>query len=279
MRGLLASTTGRERLCKVAHAHFWKERNYRSNGCSTFRNCVSGLYLRLCRGGLLLARKQGGITDGRGREEARNPPEKPPRQERGVWFRFNAKADFPNQMEVVRWLRNDPRYRVVTIEHNRDHYDEEEDGKEITLGDGTKVTVHAGEVKPLHTHGIVRLGSKITAASLVKRFGGYLHFELLHDPAEAAAYMLHRTFNSQHKVQYEYTELLDDVALWDELQDAQRQDDVLAVVRKVSSYRDDKGAISVERMLEDGDTVSLRSLIAHSYFYKSFVDKSNKKEG
>lgn len=211
-------------------------------------------------------------------EKTRNPPEKPPRQERGVWFRFTAKAEFTDQMDVVRWLRKDPRYRVVTILHNRDVYDESEDGKEVTKPDGTKVTAHAGEPKPLHYHGIVRIGSKITASSLCKRFGGYLHFDLCHDPAEVAAYMLHRTFNSQHKHQYEYTDLLDDVALWDELQDAQRQDDVLAVVRKVSSYRDDRGAISVERMLEDGDAVSLRALIAHSYFYKSFVDKSNKKE-
>lgn len=198
----------------------------------------------------------------------------PPRQARGIWFAFVAQADISEQMDVVRWLRSDPRYRVVTIMHDRDTYDED---TEITR-DGETVTKHAGETKGAHWHGICRVGSKITASSLCKRFGGYLHFELLSDPSEYAQYMLHRTFNARDKVQYDYAALQDDIALWDELQDAQRQDDVLAVVRKVSSYRDDRGAINVERMLEDGDAVSLRALIVHSYFYKSFVDKSNKKE-
>lgn len=203
-------------------------------------------------------------------EKTRNPPMKA----RGIWFAFVAQADISEQMEVVRWLRGDPRYRVVTIMHDRDTYDEDTD---ITR-DGETVTKHAGETKGAHWHGIARVGSKITASSLCKRFGGYLHFELLSDPSEYAQYMLHKTFNARDKVQYDYTALQDDVALWDELQDAQRAEDVLAVVRKVSSYRDDTGALRVDRMLEDGDAVSLRALMAHSYFYKSFVDKSNPKK-
>lgn len=199
-------------------------------------------------------------------EKTRNPP----RQARSIWFAFVAQADIAEQMEVVRWLRNDSRYRVVTIMHDRDTYEED---TEITR-DGETVTKHAGETKGAHWHGIVRVGSKITASSLCKRFGGYLHFDLLNDPSEYAQYMLHKTFNACDKVQYEYSALEDDVTLWDELQDAQRADDVLAVVRKVTSYRDDTGALRVDRMLEDGDAVSLHALMTHSYFYKSFIDKS-----
>lgn len=202
----------------------------------------------------------------------RNPPR--PRTQRGVWFAFVAQADISDQMEVVRWLREDPRYRVVTILHDKDVYDED---STITRN-GEEIPVKAGDRKGLHYHGIVRVGSKITAASLCKRFGGYLHFELLSDPAEYAMYMLHATFNSREKERYYYGDLQDDVALWDDVADSERSDDVCAVVARVASYRTDSGEISVDKMLETSDAVALRALMAHSYFYKSFVDKSRGKE-
>lgn len=202
-------------------------------------------------------------------EKVRNPP----RTQRGVWFGFVAQADISEQMEVVRWLRNDTRYRVVTILHNKDLYEED---STITR-DGAELAVKKGDRKSDHFHGIVRVGSKITAQSLAKRFGSYLHFELLSDPAEYAMYMLHRTFNARDKVKYDYSDLLDDVALWDEITEKEREDDVCAVVRKVASYRTDSGEISVDDMLTASDAVSLRSLMGHSYFYKTFVDKSESK--
>lgn len=202
------------------------------------------------------------------KEKTRNPP----RTQRGVWFGFVAQADISEQMDVVRWLRNDTRYRVVTILHNKDVYEED---STITR-DGAEVAVKKGDRKSDHFHGIVRVGSKITAQSLAKRFGSYLHFELLSDPAEYAMYMLHQTFNARDKAKYDYSELLDDVALWDEITEKEREDDVCAVVRKVASYRTDSGEISVDDMLTASDAVALRSLMGHSYFYKTFVDKSEK---
>lgn len=201
-------------------------------------------------------------------EKTRNPP----RAQRGVWFGFVAQADISEQMDVVRWLRTDTRYRVVTILHNKDTYEED---STITR-DGAEVAVKKGDRKSDHFHGIVRVGSKITAQSLAKRFGAYLHFELLSDPAEYAMYMLHQTFNAREKAKYDYSELLDDVALWDEITEKEREDDVCAVVRKVASYRTDSGEISVDDMLTASDAVALRSLMGHSYFYKTFVDKSEK---
>lgn len=202
------------------------------------------------------------------KEKTRNPPH----TQRGVWFGFVAQADISEQMDVVRWLRNDTRYRVVTILHNKDVYEED---STITR-DGAEVAVKKGDRKSDHFHGIVRVGSKITAQSLAKRFGNYLHFELLSDPAEYAMYMLHQTFNARDKAKYDYSELLDDVALWDEITEKEREDDVCAVVRKVASYRTDSGEISVDDMLTASDAVALRSLMGHSYFYKTFVDKSEK---
>lgn len=192
----------------------------------------------------------------------------PQRNARGCYFAFVAQLDITEQMEVVRWLRADPRYRVVTIVHDRDTYAEGD-----TLPDGMAV----GDRKNSHVHGIVKVGKKITAASLSKRFGAYLHFELLHDPAEYAHYILHKTFNSREKAQYEFSELLDDVQLWCDVSDSEREDDICAVVAEVASYKDASGSISVEQMLRDRNAMALKSLMGHSYFYATFVN-SNKKE-
>lgn len=195
------------------------------------------------------------------------------RNARGVWFAFVAQADISEQMEVVHWIRQDPRYRVVTILHDRDIYEED---TEITRND-EKVMKHAGETKPAHYHGIIRVGAKITSLSLVKRFGGYLHFELLNDPGEYAHYMLHATFNARNKQPYYYGDLLDDVALWGEIADGEREHDVCGVVERVTSYREN-GEISVDKMLAERDAIALRALISHSYFYATFVNKKSKKE-
>lgn len=195
------------------------------------------------------------------------------RNARGMWFAFVAQADIAEQMDVVRWLRDDPRYRVVTIMHDRDTYEED---TEITRND-EKVMKHAGETKPAHYHGIVRVGSKITATSFCKRFGGYLHFELLSDPSEYAHYMLHATFNSRDKARYYYGDLLDDVALWDDVADSDREHDICAVVERVASYREN-GQISIDKMIAEGDAIALRAIMAHSYFYATFVNKNQKKE-
>lgn len=192
----------------------------------------------------------------------------PFRNARGCYFAFVAQLDITEQMEVVRWLREDSRYRVVTIVHDRDTYAEGE-----TLSEGKTI----GDVKNAHLHGIVKVGKKLTAASLSKRFGSYLHFELLNDPAEYAHYMLHKTFNSRTKVQYDFCELLDDTQLWCDISDSEHEDDICAIVSEVTSYKDATGSISVEQILRDRNSMVLKSLMGHSYFYATFVN-SNKKE-
>lgn len=207
------------------------------------------------------------------------PMEQRPRSERGIFFGFVAQADEPGQMDVVRWLRNDCRYRVVTILHDRDIHDEESVKKKRKAGTPDEELPHVGDTKAAHFHGIVRVGSKVTAQSLSKRFGGYLHFELLHDPAEYAAYMLHATFNARDKVQYKKSELQDDVALWEEISDTEKSGmDISSVVELVASYRSEDGQINVDEMLRNRDTLALRALMSHSYFYATFVNKNKNKE-
>lgn len=182
------------------------------------------------------------------------PLKKTFRSERGVYFAFVAQCDIESQMDVVRWLQNDSRYRVCTIVHNRDKDDE-------------------GVKKNAHIHGILKVGKKITAVSLGKRFGGYLHFELLHDAAEYAFYMLHRTFNSQTKAPYDKSELADDVGLWCEITDSEHDDDICGIVSNVLGYKDSSGNISISDMLKNQDALALRSVMSHSYFYNMFVNK------
>lgn len=212
-------------------------------------------------------------------KDTTNQPPKIGRSERGIFFGFVAQADEPGQMDVVRWLRNDSRYRVVTILHDRDTHDEESIEKKRKAGMPEEELPHVGDIKSPHYHGIVRVGSKVTAQSLAKRFGGYLHFELLHDPAEYAAYLLHATFNARYKAQYKKSELLDDVSFWEELADTEKAElDVSAVVELVASYRDSDGQINLDDMLRNRDTLALRALMSHSYFYATFVNKKIKKE-
>lgn len=203
-----------------------------------------------------------------------------PRTERGITFGFVAQADEQSQMDVLRWLRSDWRYRVVTILHDRDIHDEESIEKlkkraekdESLLEDLPNI----GDLKKPHYHGIVRISKKITAASFTKRFGGYLHFELLHDSAEYAFYLLHRTFNSQHKTRYDKKELLDDVSLWEEISDSEHDEDLLTIVESVLGYKDENGQISVADILKNNDVLALRSLMSHSYFYNMFVNTKSK---
>lgn len=187
---------------------------------------------------------------------------------RGIYFAFVAQLEEQQQMDVVRWLRSDPRYRVCTIVHDRDVVTAEEATDERK----------EGELKKAHVHGLLKLSSKITASSLCKRFGGYLHFELLHDPQEYAMYMLHKTFNAQSKAQYERFELLDDVALWDEITHVRQSDDLAAIVSDIADTMKN-GEIDVARLIADGNIPALKSLMAHSYFYATFIQKKSRKGG
>lgn len=199
-----------------------------------------------------------------------------PRTERSIYFGFVAQADEAQQMEVVRWLQGDSRYRVVTILHDRDKHDQDSIDKLIKRGVSIDELPQVGDPKKPHYHGILKTGKKITAASLCKRFGGYLHFELLHDPAEYAFYLLHRTFGAQSKAPYDRSELADDVGLWAEITDSEHDDDICGIVSTVLGYIDCSGNISVADILKNGDALALRSLMSHSYFYNMFVNKKSK---
>lgn len=186
---------------------------------------------------------------------------------RGIYFAFVAQLDESSQMEVVRWLQGDAHYRVCTIVHDHDTYSADDD-----LPDGRAV----GDTKPAHIHGIVRVGSKITAGGMKKRFGGYLHFILLEDPAEYAEYMIHNTFRSRDKYKYSPDMVMDDVSLWQELRGTCFDEDCVQTVRRVKAYLHEnlRGTIQgglVDNVLAHNDAQALRSIMSHAYFYSKFL--------
>ena len=163
--------------------------------------------IKLLRGVLSMAEKAP--------KRARKPPESAARV-----FRAVAQCDFTDQMDVVRWLLNDPLYQLVCIKHDRDVYTAEEIQEQIikreqpagdyytrTNGDGSFSQFRAGDVKPAHIHLLVRTTAKMRASTLSTRFCNQLHFQAVADSPHCARYLLHRTFDSRQKAQYEWNEL------------------------------------------------------------------------
>ena len=98
-------------------------------------------------------------------EEKKNPPRETPSNK----FCAVIQADFPDQMDVLRWLKSDPYYIVIVAEHSADTYadddfsDDENGVKVRKNGDGTESEFRVGDAKPLHYHVMVQTASKIRA--------------------------------------------------------------------------------------------------------------------
>lgn len=233
-------------------------------------------------------------------EKARKPPESAARI-----FRAVAQCDFPAQMGVVRWLLSDPLYQLVGIKHDRDIYTVEEIQDQITgreqpagdyytrtNGDGSLSQFRAGDVKPAHVHLLLRTTAKMRASTLSARFCDQLHFQAAVDAPHCARYLLHRTFDSRTKAQYEWNELFfsesckaGSVEWYNSLYGGFSHGtcDVVGriqVVRESIAALRDSGEISPNRtdnqalcdeLVRIGDSEAVGSLMAHAYFYKEFT--------
>lgn len=237
-------------------------------------------------------------------ENAQKKPRNPPESAARV-FRAVAQCDFPDQMSVVRWLMSDPLYQVVAITHDRDIYTADEIQDQIkkreqpagdyytrTNGDGSQSQYRAGDVKPAHVHLLLRVTAKMRASTLSKRFCGQLHFEAVADAPHCARYLLHRTYDSREKAQYNFEELrfsetgVSDCKEWYNSLYGGFGAGTCDVVGRVMVAREciqalrASGEISVERsenqalvdlIVKNGDSEALGSIMAHAYFYKEFT--------
>lgn len=138
-------------------------------------------------------------------KDAKKTPRKPPKTNKSAsgeaytepascWFLAVVQADYPAQMDVLRWIEQDATYTLIYILHDRDTYTESEieenparDEKGQSLhyitrnnSDGTMSQYRAGDVKPAHYHALIGVSHKMRASTLYKRFCG----QLFYAPAE-----------------------------------------------------------------------------------------------
>lgn len=198
-------------------------------------------------------------------------------------------ADYPEQMDVFRWLLRDKSYCVVAILHDRDRFaaDEIPEGTTKTRknGDGTQSEFKMGDVKPPHYHVMIKLSHKTTVKALGKRFCNQVNFRLCGDRWYYAAYLTHDTFDSQQKARYSETELIfSDVTAMPSVNfyqncriDADMQS-ISAIKQAIEyvSFMNKAGAGCnakdlVQFAIDNDNTVLLRQIMSHAYFYKSFI--------
>lgn len=177
------------------------------------------------------------------------------RKEVGKTFACVAQADNAGQMSVIRWLLQDVQYRVVGILHDKDK-----------------------DTNP-HVHLIIRTPQKLTADTMVKRFGGYVHFEIVHDPYEAARYLTHETFMSQDKHRYDRSEVFGDMEYYaDLMKDAAEvinNSEVWAqLLAECNGNIQDAFALACAR----NQTALVKSIMSHAYFYEKYFRVSRSVE-
>lgn len=184
-------------------------------------------------------------------------PRRPPQSKT---FIAVVQQDEHMQVEVFNWLKKDPTYRLLYILHDRDVYTDTD-----KLPDAKSV----GDKKNPHYHLFVVAPRKISANTMSKRFGNYVHFLLCADPFEQIRYMTHSTFQSRDKAQYEVLDLRGDLTL---LHDYAAHPDFLEDVSRISDLSDfcDRRT-AVKEILRSGDKRALQSLMAHAHFYDKFI--------
>lgn len=222
-------------------------------------------------------------------EKAANGEEKKPAPSRETPSdKFGAviQADFPEQMEVLRWLQKDPFYNVVVALHDADTYSEDdipedENGQRVRVRDnpdGTRSEFHIGDRKPSHYHLIVKTSSKIRANSLAKRFCGAVHFEMLHDAQEYARYLTHSTFAARDKTQYDAEKAVrphTSVAGWRlycDLMQTQESSDICTIIEDwctLTTSMTKRNAVM--QMVSMRRIDGLKSVMAHAYFFDKIL--------
>lgn len=219
-------------------------------------------------------------------EEKKAPPRETPSNK----FCAVIQADFSEQMDVLRWLKQDPFYIVIVAEHSADTYaeddfKEDENGVKVRKnGDGTESEFRVGDSKPLHYHVMVQTASKIRAGSLSKRFCNQVHFQALNDAQEYARYLTHSTFAARNKAQYDAEKAIrphTTLAGWKwycDLMQTIESEDVCTLVEDwltLTAANDFRGAVEI--LAQTRRTRGLASVMSHSYFYDKLAGKSPQK--
>ena len=184
-----------------------------------------------------------------------NAPAQSKRKQREPQTRYFvavAQMDKPVQMDVIRWLLSDLQYECAAILHDKDRNEK-------------------GELKNAHVHILLRTPRKLTAKTLSKRFGNYVHFGVCKDPFEYARYLTHSTFNSRDKYQYNRCDIMGNQDFYNEmihdsgecLRFAETWSGLLAQCN--GSLQD-----AFEMAVKLGYQDLCKSIMSHGYFYEKY---------
>lgn len=218
---------------------------------------------------------------------ARRPPCETPVKE----FVAVAQCDFPQQMDVVRWLLQDDSYTCFYIVHNADFYSEEDiatkgENGVITRknGDSSESQFKVGDRKPEHIHIFVQTKTKMRSSTLKKRFCEQLHFMSAQkeygDKYEAARYLTHESFRARSKHKYSRSDIKYSeggacdaaITLYSELM--QTEDG--ALIDDLKTFIDIKKATpdnakAVHAVIASGDARLIRRIMSHAYFFDKLL--------
>lgn len=200
-------------------------------------------------------------------------------------------ADFPEQMDVLRWLVKDPYYTVIVALHDRDTYEatDMDDGQEThkrTNGDGTESEFRPGDVKPAHYHLIIKTRTKIRATALQNRFCGQVHFEAASDAQEYARYLTHSTFAARNKHQYNADEAIlphtpaSGWKLYTDLISTHDADEICDIIEDFAAACETMNKSDIVVSLAKARNVTaLKSIMAHGYFYDKILCPAKAQDG
>ena len=198
-----------------------------------------------------------------------------------VWFVARIRADDDKQMQVYRYLHSSPQYRCISILHDHDKALPEDVGKEYTKPDGEKAVYALGDPKPAHYHMIIKVQRKITVKGMQGRFGGYVMPQKCGDPVESAFYLTHETFMSKDKYNYSRDKVEGNRDMYNDLIKSAKTEDFAYNIR---AYRDALQCCSgspvgaIDYLLKMGDVQTVKNIMSHAYFYKTFCTEGGAKE-
>lgn len=249
-------------------------------------------------------------------KNAKKTPRKPPKTSKttsgeprtesaSCWFCAVVQADYPSQMDVLRWIEQDATYTLIYILHDKDTYTEQEiedhaekDEKGRSLhyitrknGDGTSSQYRAGDVKPAHYHALIGVSHKMRASTLYKRFCNQLYFALpqkdFGDRVEACRYLTHEAFRARDKYKYPRSDICYSKVREDESKQIYMEMMVsegvalLDTVRTVKTCKDsaradgadDTQAIrkAVSALLDSGDIAGIKAVMSRAYFFDKLL--------
>lgn len=216
--------------------------------------------------------------------QGQQKPQKPPADK----FVCVIQEDYPEQMDVLRWLQKDPFYIVIVALHDKDTYDKDdfaegETSKKRVNGDGTESEFRSGDRKPNHYHCIVKTSSKLRASSLSKRFCNQVHFEVCSDAVEYARYLTHSTFAAREKYQYDAEQAIfphTSAAGWQWYTDLTNAADTEDICTNVEEWCNLTSQMSTRdaclTLAATRRTKVLGSVMAHGYFYDKILSKGGK---